>query len=295
MAKKIPAVLSLLAACTSPVAAYNAKSPPSGLAATKLASAEASTSGRRGFLNSAASLAFGVPVASLLLASPQPASADAGDLTDVYFGVGCFWHIQHEFVEAERKLLGRGDKELTSLTGYAGGRSTDKEGRVCYHNFQSIADYGEFGHGEVVGMKIPGSSIGDFAKEYFDLFTPKGERVDPMDRGGEYRSLIGLPGGVKNSHYAEVEAAAKAKGMTLEEGKGNDPDTLGKKLVYVYDTAKYPFYQAEVYHQFHNDFQVGRRSVFFVCCIVHVQCLACVFISRKKHILLIFSLPLLFR
>ena len=167
---------------------------------------------------------------------------------------------QHEFVEAERKLLGRGDKELTSLTGYAGGKSTDKEGRVCYHNFQSIADYGKLGHGEVVGMKIPDSSIGDFAKEYFDLFTPKGERVDPMDRGGEYRSLIGLPGGVKNPHYTEVEAAAKAKGMTLEEGKGNDPDTLGKKLVYVYDTAKYPFYQAEVYHQFHNDFQVGLRA-----------------------------------
>ena len=163
--------------------------------------------------------------------------------------------MQHEFVEAERKLLGRGDKELTSLTGYAGGKSTDKEGRVCYHNFQSIADYGKLGHGEVVGMKIPESSIGDFAKEYFDLFTPKGERVDPMDRGGEYRSLIGLPGGVKNPRYAEVEAAATAKGMTLEAGKGNDPDTLGKKLVYVYDTAKFPFYQAEVYHQFHNDFQ----------------------------------------
>lgn len=163
-------------------------------------------------------------------------------------------------MEAERKLLGRDDKGLTSLTGYAGGKSTDKEGRVCYHNFQSIADYGKLGHGEVVGMKIPDSSIGDFAKEYFDLFTPKGERVDPMDRGGEYRSLIGLPGGVKNPHYAEVEAAAKAKGMTLEEGKGNDPDTLGKKLVYVYDTAKYPFYQAEVYHQFHNDFQVSLRA-----------------------------------
>ena len=163
--------------------------------------------------------------------------------------------MQHEFVEAERKLLGRGDKELTSLTGYAGGKSTDKEGRVCYHNFQSIADYGKLGHGEVVGMKIPQSSIGDFAKEYFDLFTPKGERVDPGDRGGEYRSLIGLPGGVKNPRYAEVEAAATAKGMTLEAGKGNDPDTLGKKLVFVYDTAKFPFYQAEVYHQFHNDFQ----------------------------------------
>lgn len=176
-------------------------------------------------------------------------------ISRMYFPHDTHHAQQHEFVEAERKLLGRGDKELTSLTGYAGGKSTDKEGRVCYHNFQSVADYGKLGHGEVVGMKIPDSSIGDFAKEYFDLFTPKGERVDPMDRGGEYRSLIGLPGGVKNPHYSEVEAAATARGMTLEEGRGNDPDTLGKKLVYVYDTAKFPFYQAEVYHQFHNDFQ----------------------------------------
>lgn len=176
-------------------------------------------------------------------------------LVDVYFGVGCYWHIQHEFVEAERKLLNRGDTELTSRTGYAGGTATDKEGRVCYHNFSSIADYGKLGHGEVVGMKIPQSSIGDFAKEYFDLFTAKGERVDPMDKGGEYRSLIGLPNGMDNPSYPAVEAAANAKGMTLAMGKGNDPDTLGLKKVFVYDNAKFPFYQAEVYHQFHNDFQ----------------------------------------
>ena len=99
MTKIVPVLLSLLAACTAPVAAYNAKLSPSNNAATKVASAEASTSGRRGFLTkaaTAASLAFGMPVASLV-ASPQPASADAGDLTDVYFGVGCFWHIQVRF------------------------------------------------------------------------------------------------------------------------------------------------------------------------------------------------------
>ena len=71
-----------------------------------------------------------------------------------------------------------------------------------------------------------------------------------MDRGGEYRSLVGFPGGEKNPAYSQVEAAAAAKGMTLVLGKGNDPDTLGTKKIYVYDTAKFPFYQAEVYHQF---------------------------------------------
>lgn len=189
-----------------------------------------------------------VPETSILL-------ADANELTDLYFGVGCFWHIQHEFVEAERKLLQRSDSELTSLTGYAGGLSTDKQGRVCYHNFSQIADYGKFGHGEVVGMRIPQSSIGDFAKEYFDLFTAKGERVDPGDRGGEYRSLLGLPGGSNHPSYPAIEAAAQNKGMKLVMGKGNDPDTFGTRQVFVYDSLKFPFYQAEVYHQFHNDFQ----------------------------------------
>jgi len=75
------------------------------------------------------------------------------------------------------------------------------------------------------------------------------DRVDPQDRGGEYRSLIGLPGGTTHLSYPEVEKAAAKYGFDLALGKGNDPDTLGKALVYVYDTKSFPFYQAEVYHQ----------------------------------------------
>ena len=101
---------------------------------------------------------------------------------------------------------------------------------------------------------MPTTAIGDFAVEYFKLFGKKGERADPMDKGGEYRSLLGLPGGRNHPMFSKVEEAAAAAGMSLVEGKGNDPDTLGKRLVYVYDTKKFPFYQAEVYHQYHNDF-----------------------------------------
>ena len=36
-----------------------------------------------------------------------------------------------------------------------------------------------------------------------------------------------------------VEAAAAAKGMTLVLGKGNDPDTLGTKQIFVYDTGTF--------------------------------------------------------
>ena len=96
-------------------------------------------------------------------------------------------------MDAERRLLKRSDKELTSLAGYAGGTKLGDQGRVCYHNLQMIADYGRLGHGEVVGMKIPESSIGEFAKEYFALFSPQNERVDPLDIGPEYR-LVPLDG-----------------------------------------------------------------------------------------------------
>ena len=46
--------------------------------------------------------------------------------------------------------------------------------------------------------------------------------------------------------------------MTLVSGKGNDPDTSGKKIIWVYDTAAFPAYQAEVYHQFHDGFAFGE-------------------------------------
>jgi len=187
----------------------------------------------------------------------SPAVADNDVSTTLYFGVGCFWHIQHEFVEiGEMKILGRGPHELTSATGYAGGKTTDKDGRVCYHNIQSIADYGKLGHGEVVGMTIPQSKIGTFSELYFSLYNPKTkDRVDPGDRGAEYRSLIGLPGGIQHTNYPAVENAAEKAGYKLVEGKGNDGDTLGKQIVYVYDSIKFPFYQGEIYHQYHNDFQ----------------------------------------
>jgi peptide methionine sulfoxide reductase MsrA len=193
-----------------------------------------------------------------LISSSQNAQAveqDENSLTNVYFGTGCFWHIQHEFVQSERQRLNRPYNQISSRAGYAGGKATDKEGRVCYHNLQGVADYGKLGHGEVVGMRIPESSIVDFASDYFKMFSPKGERVDPMDRGGEYRALIGLPEGIQHPSFPKIDAVAKSKGFKLVPGIGNDPDTFGTKSIYVYDTKKFPFFQAEVYHQYHNDFQ----------------------------------------
>ena len=64
--------------------------------------------------------------------------------------------------------------------------------------------------------------------------------------------MLGLPGGINNPYFSDVEALAKTKGLTLKEGSGGDPDTLYKKLVWVMDTEKFPFKQGEVYHQFHG-------------------------------------------
>lgn len=90
-------------------------------------------------------------VLSSLIQLLNPISAYALDSptlpVPVYFGVGCFWHVQHELVSAEQKILSRTDDQITSRTGYAGGTKSfiDKTGRdiVCYHNIQGLGDYGE--------------------------------------------------------------------------------------------------------------------------------------------------------
>jgi len=71
-------------------------------------------------------------------AEPQPVvKADLFPMDEnvsIFLGAGCFWHYQHEFVEAERKILNRTDEQLTSLTGYGGSTKQGTKGEVCYHN-----------------------------------------------------------------------------------------------------------------------------------------------------------------
>jgi len=191
--------------------------------------------------------------------SPALAAADE-ELVDVYFGCGCFWHVQHEFVQAEKKILGRKDDQITARAGYAGGKKGMLDGKVCYHNAASIADYGKLGHAEVVGLKIPPSSFNDFAVEYFKLFDAKGDRPDQAgDRGGEYRSLVGIPGGAKSEYAKVLVDASIATGDKLDFafGKGDDPDA--RKTSFVMDSANFPFYVAEQYHQFHDGFNIGEN------------------------------------
>ena len=82
-------------------------------------------------------------------------------------------------------------------------------------------------------------------------------RMDPQDAGLAYRCLVGLPGGVNGDLYPILKRLNI--GLNLVEGLGQG-DTLGEGTVYVYDTAAYPFYQGEQYHQVrsHNS---GRRVI----------------------------------
>ena len=88
------------------------------------------------------------------LASATPALGDlaaAAPGAEVYFGNGCFWGRQHEFVQTERTQLGRSDDEVSSLVGYAGGFSAKgKDGKVCYYYGAPDTVYERLGHGEVV-------------------------------------------------------------------------------------------------------------------------------------------------
>jgi peptide methionine sulfoxide reductase MsrA len=221
---------------------------------------------RRKFLQEGFFKSVTVTLAAAVAAStalPQPSNAEVqldeadDDLVDVYFGCGCFWHIQREFVQLEKSLLQRSDLQLTSRAGYAGGGKRSVDGKVCYHNAAQIGDYGALGHAEVVSMQIPKSTFTQFAAEYCSLFSKDGCRPDQMgDRGPEYRNLVGLPGGVKSPLAKQLVDASIQNGDKLDfakgKGGGTDPDARG--LVFIMDTDDFPFYVAEQYHQFHDGF-----------------------------------------
>lgn len=214
---------------------------------------------RRAFWQKAAAMTLSS--ISAAAASPLVAkAAGAEELVEVYFGCGCFWHVQHEFVQAERNILGRSDTEITSRAGYAGGTKKIIDGKVCYHNALNIGDYGSLGMAEVVSLSIPPSSFPQFAAEYVKLFNKDGYRPDQWgDRGGEYRNLVGLPGGVQSDLCKQLVDTSAKNGDKLDFAKGNGNDGDARALSFIYDTAQFPFYVAEQYHQFHDGFNLGEN------------------------------------
>ena len=225
---------------------------------------------------------------SVALAKDKARIKEEDGLIDVYFGCGCFWHVEHEFAMAERRILNRSnDMDLTARAGYAGGElvgsgttggeeqqqgssssdgnnSKNNSNKVCYHNRNRVADYGSLGHAEVVHLRIPRWSFPEFVQVYTKLFDENGYRPDQFgDRGSEYRNLVGFPGGaIKDGgevYLKQLVEGSKAAGdkLAFARGSGNDPDK--RALVFVMDTADFPFHVAEQYHQFHDGFARGEN------------------------------------
>mmetsp|Transcript_68769 Transcript_68769/g.139415 ORF Transcript_68769/g.139415 Transcript_68769/m.139415 type:complete len:321 (+) Transcript_68769:84-1046(+) len=190
-------------------------------------------------------------------AGAAPAVAETSGI-DICFGQGCFWHVQRDMVQLESQLLARtSGNEVTSITGYAGGLPTQgKKQQVCYHNLDfPLRDYSRLGHAEAVKVaQVPENQVAAFAKAYLDSVVseqPAG-RPDAQDVGAEYRAMIGLPGGANSSVFPDI-VAANAGRLKLAVAQGSDPDTADTQVVWIYDSEQFPFYQAELYHQFHDD------------------------------------------
>lgn len=176
-------------------------------------------------------------------------SAAESDSVFLYFGQGCYWHIQHEFIKGEKSILGRDVTSYTALVGYAGGTGPNSDGHACYP-FRS--NDGPLGHAEVVGLEIPKAKVKDFAVLYYSLFVGM-NRIDIQDVGRDYRAVIGIPGGMQSEYLQFMRDAQGPQKFVLKEGTGGDGDTLGQAWVWIYDSLKFPFYQGEVYMQFHDD------------------------------------------
>ena len=112
-------------------------------------------------------------------------------------------------------------------------------GRILLVGLTRRAGAGRLGYAEAVQVELPTARMGEFAGTFFERFRG-GVRHDPQDVGGEYRSVLGLPGGFSSPLLAAFEAPARRAGMTLVQGKGSDTDTLGAKTVLVPPAAVGP-------------------------------------------------------
>jgi len=185
------------------------------------------------------------------------ASGTGDDSVTMFFGFGCYWGSQNLLVEQfERAVLDRADDEITSVAGYAGSMQTGPAGQVCYYNDQNISYYATMGQGEVTQVEVPRANMQEAFAAFFGAFREYSPglfgRPDYFDRGAGYREQLGFPGGVSNDEIMEAVRAANLINLTLLEGVGADPDTLITNNVYIVDSDKFAFAQAEICMQFYD-------------------------------------------
>jgi len=190
--------------------------------------------------------------------------------TFVWLGDGCFWEGQYIYVMLELDPIGlfkRDETTMSSLAGYAGSTQLGNDGLVCYELQGN--NYEELGHSEVTQVKLDGGmEIDQFrvlVRHFFDSFIVKSdgfERPDPRDKGGAYRSVIGIPLGVKGTLFSVVQQENAPRGefgltMVLKEDDEGSVDDM-YNTVFIMDSNVFPFYRGEQYHQIHSDVKGPR-------------------------------------
>jgi peptide methionine sulfoxide reductase MsrA len=107
---------------------------------------------------------------AVLIAAVQPAYAE---ITPVYFGNGCFWGRQKDFIDTEMTILGRDTSASTAVVGYAGGKENSKS--TCYYYNAPGTLYERQGHAEVVQVGVDSSKasyeMAIYAETYFSQFN----------------------------------------------------------------------------------------------------------------------------
>ena len=87
-----------------------------------------------------------------VLAKNRSALQDsASSSTEIFWGNGCFWGRQKDFIDTELRL-GRSADAVTARVGYAGGATPSQ--RVCYYYSSPDTVYEKLGHAEVVQVNI---------------------------------------------------------------------------------------------------------------------------------------------
>ncbi|MFN0011859.1 MAG: bifunctional methionine sulfoxide reductase B/A protein [Phycisphaerales bacterium] len=143
-----------------------------------------------------------------------------------YFAGGCFWGVEDRF----QQLPG----VVEAVSGYMGGKTKNPTYEdICSHTT---------GHAEVVKVEFDPARV-SYAKLlefFFKIHDPTQLNRQGPDVGDNYRSHI-------FADTAEQAAAAKA----FVDGQQSNPRFKGKKVVTLVSgpEAKFPFYEAEDYHQ----------------------------------------------
>jgi len=196
------------------------------------------------------------------------AGGDSQSTVTILLASGCFWGRQHDIiVDFEMRTLNRTAAEITTVGGYAGG--TSKSYRSCYYNDNQIDVYSEQGHAEAVSVQLPAANFIQHASKLFELYFSRFfveldegifVREDIYDQGPGYRAFVAFRGGISNLDlYRALQRASTTRNVTFVAGQGNDPDTFLKGLVYVLDSDIFPFHQAELCLQLHDN-QTGTYS-----------------------------------